>query len=51
MPVLVADTSSLEEIDEALQHLRAIPVDERGPAWSAYLDKMLELRKAKSHES
>lgn len=44
MPTLIAERATVEEIDQALQHLRAIPVDQRGPAWSAYVDKVLELR-------
>lgn len=37
-------TPTLAEIDEALTHLRAIPEPERGPAWRAYLDTLLEQR-------
>jgi hypothetical protein len=37
---------TLGEIDEALEHLRAIPAEERGPAWSAYSDSLLEQRRA-----
>lgn len=36
---------TLAEIDEALQHLRAIPLEERGSAWHAYCDTLLEERR------
>lgn len=36
---------TLDEIDEALQHLRAIPLEERGAAWYAYCDSLLEERR------
>lgn len=37
---------TLEEIDEALEHLRAVPTEERGSAWFAYCDSLLEQRAA-----
>lgn len=33
---------TVAEVEEALQHLRAIPAAERGPAWHAYADALLE---------
>jgi hypothetical protein len=44
MPMLVDERASIADIDEALHHMRAIPTDQRGPAWQAYCDKLLELR-------
>lgn len=35
---------TLAEVDEALEHLRAVPNDERGAAWHAYCDTLLEQR-------
>jgi hypothetical protein len=35
---------TLEEIEEALQHCRAVPAEERGAAWTAYVDSLLEQR-------
>ena len=37
---------TIEELDEALLHLRAVPESERGPAWTAYADALLEQRTA-----
>lgn len=42
--MLVDERATVTDIDEALQHLREIPANERGPAWQAYCDKLLELR-------
>lgn len=42
---LLTDTPTLAEIDEALSHAQAIPSDERGSAWHAYTDRLLELRR------
>ena len=38
------DALTLGEVEEALDHLRAIPTEERGPAWHAYADSLLEQR-------
>jgi hypothetical protein len=35
---------TLAEVDEALQHCRAVPSDERGAAWHAYVDSLLAQR-------
>lgn len=37
---------TLADIDEALQHCRAVPVEERGVAWQAFVDGLLEQRVA-----
>jgi hypothetical protein len=37
---------TLDEIEEALRHLRDVPADERGAAWHAYCDSLLEQRVA-----
>jgi len=34
----------VEDVDEALRHLSLVPTNERGPAWHAYLDAVLEQR-------
>lgn len=36
---------TLAEIEEALDHLRAVPQEERGAAWHAYADSLLEQRR------
>lgn len=35
---------TLAEVEEALEHLRAVPADERGAAWHSYCDSLLEQR-------
>ena len=35
---------TINEIDEALAHLAAVPEPERGPAWHAYLDTLLDAK-------
>ena len=45
--ITIDDTATLADIDEALTHLRAVPVEDRGVAWRAYTDAVLELRKKK----
>lgn len=39
---------SLAEIDEALTHANAIPLDERGAMWEAFVDRLLDQRAAES---
>ena len=34
----------LGEIDEALTYAQAVPQEDRGPAWYAYTDRLLEMR-------
>ena len=40
---------TLEELDEALAHAKRVPIEERGPAWWAFVDGLLEQRKALAH--
>lgn len=42
MSVAIADT--IVEIDEALRHLSLVPDTDRGTAWHAYSDALLERR-------
>ena len=37
---------TLADIDEALQHCRAVPVEDRGAGWQAFVDSLLEQRVA-----
>jgi hypothetical protein len=39
-------TTLTSEIDEALRHLSQVPPADRGQAWHAYLDALLEQRAA-----
>ena len=43
MTVSTAD-ADLSEIDEALRHLSLVPEADRGQAWRAYSDALLEKR-------
>jgi hypothetical protein len=36
---------TLAEVDEALTHATRIPIEDRGPAWWAYVDSLLAQRK------
>jgi hypothetical protein len=36
---------TVDELDEALRHLSLVPADERGEAWHAYMNAILEKRK------
>jgi hypothetical protein len=47
--IVLDETATIPDIDEALTHLRAVNEDERGPAWTAYLNAVLELRAKKSN--
>ena len=42
MSVAIAET--IVEIDEALRHLSLVPDTDRGTAWHAYSDALLERR-------
>jgi hypothetical protein len=44
MSLAMRDPETIEDLDEALRHLSLVPADERGPAWYAYLDAILEHR-------
>jgi hypothetical protein len=35
---------TLAELDEALGHARQVPAEQRGSAWYAYVDRLLEQR-------
>jgi hypothetical protein len=43
MSVALADADK-SDLDEALRHLSLVPPSERGPAWHAYSDALLEAR-------
>ena len=43
----VTEADTLEDIDEALRYLSLVPQSERGGAWHAYMDAILEKRKTK----
>lgn len=45
MSVAMLDDATLSDIDEALRHLSLVPDGERGQAWHAYMDALLERRK------
>ena len=48
MPALViTDEATVAEIDEALGYARQLPPSQRGTAWHAFVDKLLELRASK----
>ena len=48
MSAAIADT--LDDIDEALSHAQAIPMEQRGQAWYAYTDRLLEMRQEHTTE-
>lgn len=35
---------AIAEIDEALSHANRVPIDERGPVWQAFVDRLLDDR-------
>lgn len=35
---------TLDDVDEALQHATAVPVEDRGEGWYAFVDGLLEQR-------
>jgi len=37
-------SETIVDVDEALTHLNRVPADERGAAWSAYLNAVLDKR-------
>ena len=45
MSLAIADDTPLGDIDEALRHLSLVPDSDRGPAWHAYSDALLERRR------
>lgn len=38
------EETQAEDIDEALRHLSLVPAADRGDAWHAYMDALLEKR-------
>jgi hypothetical protein len=46
MSVAMLDDADLSDIDEALRHLSLVPELERGRAWHAYSDALLERRRS-----
>jgi hypothetical protein len=44
MSLAMLDAETIEDLDEALRHLSLVPTNERGPAWYAYSDAILEQR-------
>jgi predicted secreted protein len=49
MPALViTDEATVAEIDEALGYARQMPAADRGAAWHAFVDRLLEMRAAKN---
>ena len=40
----MAEAITLDEVDEALAHANRVPVDERGPVWQAFVDRLLDDR-------
>jgi hypothetical protein len=46
MSAAMLDEADLADIDEALRHLSLVPEVERGNAWHAYSDALLERRRS-----
>jgi len=44
MSAAICDKPTVSDIDEALRHLSLVPEKDRGPAWHAYSDALLEQR-------
>ena len=45
MSISMLDAETVDEIDEALRYLSLVAVDDRGVAWSAFADALLERRR------
>lgn len=43
--IVLRDNLSLDEVDQALRYLGQVPDDQRGPAWHAMSDRVLDQRK------
>ena len=41
----IASHDEITDLDESLRHLSLVPVEERGAAWRAYCDSILERRR------
>jgi PhoPQ-activated pathogenicity-related protein len=46
MSSAIETLEQVSDVDEALRHLSLVPASERGEAWHAYLDAILEQRRA-----
>jgi hypothetical protein len=46
--LIVTEDAAIAEIDEALGYARQLPADQRGAAWHAFVDRLLEMRAAKN---
>lgn len=44
MSSAIETLDKVDDVDEALRHLSLVPPADRGPAWHAYLDAILERR-------
>jgi hypothetical protein len=42
--VLIGESATIDEIDEALTHAQQLAPEERGPGWYAFVDRLLEMR-------
>lgn len=45
--VLVAESATIDEIDEALTYAQQLAPEHRGAGWHAFVDRLLEMRAAK----
>lgn len=43
--LILRDNPTLDEVDTALHYLGQVPPDQRGPAWHAMSDKVLDHRR------
>jgi len=50
MSVAITGETAIDEIDEALRHLSLVPENERGSAWHAYSDSLLEKRRGMDNQ-
>lgn len=41
----ITSHDEINDLDESLRYLSLVPVDERGAAWRAYCDALLEQRR------
>lgn len=42
--IVIDDTCTREDLDEALRHLSLVPESRRLPSWHRYLDEILDRR-------
>ena len=45
----MARAITLADVDEALAHANRIPLDDRGPLWQAFVDRLLDDRNRLEH--